>query len=150
MTFAPRACRSPLPSARPGRDLSQIDKIAAVVREFDPDVIQAHQYTPFFYGALGARRAGRRGVIFTEHGRHFPDVVGWKRRWFNRLVLARRASAVTAVCEFTKRRLVEREGIRASRIEVIYNGVDPQRFAHPPREARCVASSASPTTCRSC
>ncbi len=114
---------------REGLDWAQRGRIAAALADFRPDVVQCHQYTPFFYTAIA--RCCRRGprVLFTEHGRHYPDIVGLKRRWANRLVLARLADRVTAVCEFTKRALVEREGFGAGQIEVVYNGVDPERFA---------------------
>lgn len=114
---------------REGLDWSQRGRIAEALDEFLPDVVQCHQYTPFFYTAIA--RCCRRGprVLFTEHGRHYPDVVGAKRRWANRLVLSHFADRVTAVCEFTKRALVEREGFGAGKIEVVYNGVDPERFA---------------------
>lgn len=115
-----------------GRDKSQAAKIGEILRAFRPDVIHCHQYTPFFYGYLGRRRAGTGRLLFTEHGRHFPDVVSRKRRWFNRLFLARRADRITAVCEFTRQRLIEKEGMPADRIEVVYNGVDLDRFAALP------------------
>jgi glycosyltransferase involved in cell wall biosynthesis len=100
-------------------------------------VIHCHQYTPFFYGAWAAAGTGIGQVVFTEHGRHFPDRVGWRRRGFNRF-FARLARRITAVCDFTRRRLVEAEGIAASRIEVIYNGVDGRAFesAASPRDGR--------------
>jgi len=41
---------------------------------------------------------------------------------------ARKASAVIAVSECTKRDLVERMGVPAERIRVVYNGVDHSRF----------------------
>jgi len=123
---------------RPGIDLSQVRKISRVIRSFKPQVIHCHQYTPFFYGSLACLWAGTGRVLFTEHGRRFPDVVGVKRRSFNRL-LARTAGHVTAVCRFVRRRLIEKEGIPSGRIEVVYNGVDVSRFdcAINKVEARC-------------
>ena len=112
---------------REGLDLSQVRRIARVVRAFHPHVVHCHQYTPFFYGALASLLGGRGKVLFTEHGRHYPDVVAARRRAFNRF-LVRKAAHVTAVCRFTRERLVRLEGIPPSRIEVIYNGVDPSSF----------------------
>ncbi len=117
-----------------GFDRSQIRQIGEIVKAFQPDVIQAHQYTPFFYSALAHRKQKTGRILFTEHGRHWPDVVGWKRRWANRLFFARRAAKVTAVCDFTRRALIEKEGIPAGRIEVIYNGVEMERFTGLDRE----------------
>jgi len=119
---------------REGIDLNQIRCLSRLIGSFKPHVVHAHQYTPFFYGSLASLLAGRGKVLFTEHGRHFPDVVGWKRKAFNRF-LSLRAAHVTAVCDFTRRRLVEREGIAAGKIEVVYNGVDVERFENRPGPA---------------
>ena len=95
-------------------DLRQVGRIAAVIRSFQPAVVHCHQYTPLFYGSLAALRARGACVLFTEHGRHWPDNVGWKRRVFNR-VLMRTSAHITAVCQFTRRRLIENEGVPADR-----------------------------------
>jgi len=93
------------------------------------ELIHAHQYTPFFY-ALAARGLRRRPpVLFTEHGRFFPDYPRRKRILFNRLML-RRGDRVVAVGDAVRRALVENEGIAENRIERIYNGVDVSAFDH--------------------
>jgi L-malate glycosyltransferase len=114
---------------RPGLDLSVSRRMAADIRGRHIDVIHAHQYTPFFYGAIAARLAPPRPrVIFTEHGRHYPDVVSAKRRWINRVVFDRLADDVNAVCEFSARSLAEKDGFRSDRIHVIPNGIDAPRY----------------------
>jgi len=106
-----------------GIDISQAFKIAKIIRQNKPDIIHAHQYTPFFYSAIAKLLARQGRLIFTEHGRHFPDIVSKKRKFINRLLLLQ-TSAITAVCQFTKCALIENENISANRIEVIYNGID--------------------------
>jgi len=66
--------------------------------------------------------------MFTEHGRHYPDVVSARRRWINRLLLDRMADDVNAVCEFSARSLAEKDGFRGSRIRVISNGIDAPKY----------------------
>jgi N-acetyl-alpha-D-glucosaminyl L-malate synthase BshA len=112
---------------RPGLDVHQIARIAEILKTFKPQIVHCHQYTPFFYGCLAGIWARQGRVIFTEHGRHFPDVVGWKRRLANRFLI-RRADCITAVCDFSRNQLIRNEGLPASRVEVIYNGVDTSRF----------------------
>jgi N-acetyl-alpha-D-glucosaminyl L-malate synthase BshA len=114
---------------RPGLDWSVSRRMAMIIRERRLHVLHAHQYTPFFYGALAARlaRAGTR-VVFTEHGRHYPDVVSWKRRLGNRLILSRLADRITGVCEFSAKALAERDGFRSQPIEIIENGIDVDRY----------------------
>ena len=56
---------------KPGRDYFVGWKIAALIRERRIQVLHAHQYTPFFYAALGKVLAlSRCRIILTEHGRH--------------------------------------------------------------------------------
>lgn len=114
---------------KPGLDRTLPGKLAALYREHEPQLIHAHQYTPFFYASL-ARGIGpwrrRPPVLFTEHGRHYPDLVSTKRRVGNR-ALFRRGDRATAVGGFVKQALVQREGLPASRVEVLYNGIDPNR-----------------------
>jgi len=114
---------------RPGLDLGVAWRMARAIRSREIEVLHAHQYTPFFYGALAARASGLRPrVIFTEHGRHYPDRVSLKRRIANRLLFDRLADEVNAVCGFSARSLSDRDGFRADRIEVIENGIDPARY----------------------
>ncbi len=114
---------------RPGIDLSLVRRLARVIREKKLDVVHAHQYTPFFYGALGAMASlTKPRVVFTEHGRHYPDVVSWKRRVANHVLFDRLADEVNAVCGFSATSLSARDGFRRARIEVIENGVDLSRY----------------------
>jgi L-malate glycosyltransferase len=116
---------------RTGLDLGLARRMAKEIRARRLHVIHAHQYTPFFYSAIAARLLGNRPrVIFTEHGRHYPDVVSATRRIANRLVFDRLADHVNAVCQFSARSLSEKDGFAAHRIEVIENGVDLPRYAH--------------------
>src|SRR5262249_61890087 len=75
-----------------------------------------------------ARWLGRRvPVLFTEHGRHFPDYPRRKRMLANRLLLGRR-DRVVGVGKAVRQALVANEGIPAERIAVIYNGIDGGSF----------------------
>lgn len=113
---------------KPGIDMAVAGGIRDAVSRHGVDLLHAHQYTPFFYAAASRRWRAMPPVLFTEHGRHYPDHRSAKRVIANRLLLRRR-DRVTAVGEFVKRALVANEGIKAKRIEVIHNGIDPQRFA---------------------
>jgi glycosyltransferase involved in cell wall biosynthesis len=118
---------------QPGLDWRLFGRLAREIRERQIDVIHAHQYTPFFYSSVAARLSRRRPrVIFTEHGRHYPDVVSWKRRLANRLLFNRLADEITAVCEFSARSLADADGFPRSRIAVIPNGIEPDRYAPSP------------------
>ena len=114
---------------QPGLDLRVARRLAREIRLRHLEVVHAHQYTPFFYTALARLMgAGRIHVMFTEHGRHYPDVVSSRRRTVNRLLLARLADEVNGVCDFSARSLVEVDGFSQAAIEVIPNGIDPRRY----------------------
>jgi glycosyltransferase involved in cell wall biosynthesis len=121
---------------RPGLDLGVARRLAREIRQRRIRVVHAHQYTPFFYTALakiGARDRFR--LILTEHGRHYPDRVSAKRRVGNRLLLARLADRINAVCAFSADALAEQDGFPRDRIEIIPNGVDISDYDHVPAAA---------------
>ncbi|MEM7682413.1 MAG: glycosyltransferase [Planctomycetota bacterium] len=114
----------------PGVDTALIRKLHNLLRAQRPDVVHAHQYTPFFYASTARYAGARPPILFTEHGRHYPDPRKLRRRLANRFLL-RGADRITAVGDFVKRALVDCEGMRRDRIEVVYNAVDADRFAPP-------------------
>jgi glycosyltransferase involved in cell wall biosynthesis len=117
---------------KPGLDLSVAKRMANELRTRRIELVHAHQYTPFFYTALARLRGARRTkILMTEHGRHYPDVVSWKRRWINRMVLSKLADHSTACCAFSARALEQNDGFR--NVEVLYNGIDASE--HPVRRS---------------
>ena len=115
----------------PGFDRSVAKRLANEIRDRRVEVLHAHQYTPFFYAAL-ARLVYRADckILFTEHGRHYPDVVSSKRRWINRLLLQRYAEETTACCDFSTKALIEVEGFPHAK--TLHNGVDVQSISNRP------------------
>jgi glycosyltransferase involved in cell wall biosynthesis len=117
---------------RPGVDPGVVVRLASLIRSTRTQVLHTHQYTPFFYGSLATKLAWRgTRVIFTEHGRHYPDVVSRKRRALNRTILRRLAHRVTAVCAFSATALAERDGFDGTPIDIIENGIDLERYGPP-------------------
>jgi len=122
---------------RPGFDLACVRKLAHLARRHHADLIHAHQYTPFFYSRAPGSLLRRPPVLFNEHGRFHPDLPNRKRMIFNRLFL-RRTDRVVAVGGAVKQALVANEGIPASRIDVIYNGVRLTDFSREISQRRQV------------
>lgn len=117
---------------KPGRDWRLLGRMRDVLNRRRIEVLHAHQYSPFFYAALAKPLAYHRPkVIFTEHGRHYPDVVSPMRRAVNRLILSRLADAINACSHFSAEALCRVDGFPGSRIEVIPNGVDLSRYSSP-------------------
>ena len=107
---------------RPGIDVRLMYRLFQFYRDQEVDVIHAHQYTPYFYAASASLFQRSKPVIFTEHGRHYPDRRRPKRILFNQL-LRFSTAAYTGVSEFTRQSLIRYEIMPARRIQVIHNGL---------------------------
>jgi glycosyltransferase involved in cell wall biosynthesis len=104
-----------------GFDTSLVRKLFDLIKTNHYDVVHCHQYTPYIYGLLTSLFTGAK-VIFTEHGRFYPDYGTWKRKLINP-VFSLFTSKLTAISEATKDALVQYESFERSKIEVIYNGI---------------------------
>jgi len=108
---------------KPGFDIRLIKVIREHIQKNKIDILHCHQYTPWVYGAFAAMFTNVE-VIFTEHGRFYPEVENWKRRLVNPL-LVYLTSQVTAISNATKEALCKYEHISNDKIKVIYNGIEP-------------------------
>ena len=115
---------------RPGLHTGVARRMADEIRARRLEIIHAHQYTPFFYSALARLLVSHSTyLMFTEHGRHYPDVVSSRRRITNRWVLSRLADEINAVCQFSADSLGSVDGFSSKPIAVIRNGIDLSRYA---------------------
>ncbi len=110
-------------SRQPGFDINLIKQIRQTIKANNVDIIHCHQYTPWVYGVIAAALTKTK-VIFTEHGRFYPDSSSWKRKLINP-ILNLFTDQVTAISKATKQALVEFENIPEKSIDVIYNGIAP-------------------------
>ncbi len=114
----------------PGWKLRNFLEFFKIIKSFKPEIVHAHQYTPFFFAAICKLcRVSFAKLIFTEHGRHFPDVVSRKRQIVNQL-LWKQTEAVTAVCDFSALALKDKEKY-SGEISVIYNGIKTPEVGDP-------------------
>ncbi len=127
----------------PGWDWSAAKRIGDICKRYRVDLLHAHQYAPFFYSAASrmwpvipspfSHKLPR--ILFTEHGREYPDYRRPKRIWANRLLFKKR-DRVTAVGQWVREALIQKEALPAERIDVIYNGVDAAQFAPADEQTR--------------
>ena len=108
---------------RPGVDWGAIRRLKSLIRQEGIDLVHAHQYGPFFYGAMARFPWGRPPALLTEHGRHFPDRVQRSHRLLNRLLLGR-DDRLFGVGDGVRVALIDNEGFPRDRVGVIYNGID--------------------------
>jgi len=106
-----------------GFDRLLIGAIRKRLKEGRFDVVHCHQYTPWLYGWLAAFGTRAR-VVFTEHGRFYPDRYRYKAMLVNP-VMALLTPAVVAISSATKEALATYEFIPRKKIQVIYNGILP-------------------------
>lgn len=123
---------------RPGLDRSVARRIRREVKNHGIRLLHAHQYTPFFYAALSRGLGSTPPILFTEHGRHYPDERKLKRVLANRWLL-KPDDRVTAVGRFVADALTANEGIQAGRVRVIHNGIDPDDFPSADADSRARA-----------
>jgi glycosyltransferase involved in cell wall biosynthesis len=107
---------------KPGIDWKMVSELRKIIGEYAVDIVHAHQYTSFFYSSLARNINERPHIIFTEHGRFFPDRKSTKRYIFNP-ILQRFASEIIAISEATKEAMVKNDNFPKKRIKVLYNGV---------------------------
>ena len=120
---------------QPGIDRGCAKRLKEFADRQGVQILHAHQYTPFFQSMLSRGLFGRRPVVFTEHGRHFPDVPSRKRSIVNRLML-RRCDRLIGCGGAVRQALIDNEGLPESRVEVIYNGVNLKSLGKPSSGAR--------------
>lgn len=119
----------------PGIDRGCARRLHQFAAREDAALFHAHQYTPFFQAMLSRGLTGSRPIVFTEHGRHFPDLPSRKRSIVNRLML-RRHDRLVGVGGNVRQALIENEGLPSGRVEVVYNGVDLEAMNRPSETAR--------------
>jgi glycosyltransferase involved in cell wall biosynthesis len=107
---------------QPGLDFNLIKTIRQHIKNKQIDILHCHQYTPYSYGLLASWFTNIK-VIFTEHGRFYPDRFKWKRMLVNPIFSLKTASIIS-ISKSTKEALVKYEFFPKNQIEVIYNGIN--------------------------
>ncbi|MFD5335951.1 glycosyltransferase [Streptomyces hawaiiensis] len=116
------------------RDLAALPRLVRLIRAGGYDLVHTHLYRACVYGRFAARVAGVRAVIATEHSLGDSQMEGRRLTAGVRglyLASERLGSATVAVSPTVAERL-KRWGVPASRIEVVPNGIDVDRFRFDP------------------
>lgn len=99
-------------------------RLAGYFRKIKPDIVHTHLFLADFWAGRAGRLAGVKKIISTKHDilaeDCLRDYLGRKAR--------RRCHKVIAISKATRDYLIEREKISVKKIEVIYNGVDINKF----------------------
>ncbi len=106
---------------QPGTDFKLLRFMRRLIKQRKVGVLHCHQYTPYFYGVLSALFTSTK-VIFTEHGRFYPDRHNVKRRFVNPLLVLA-TNHITAISRSTADAVATYEYMPREKIQVIYNGI---------------------------
>lgn len=112
-----------VPKRKNGFDYSLIFWLRDIIRKERIDIVHAHQYTPLFYTVPAAKMAGKIKVVYTEHGRLYPDSRKWKRYLINPF-LALGVDHIVAISNSTRDSMHRYDNFPLRRIKVVNNGVD--------------------------
>jgi glycosyltransferase involved in cell wall biosynthesis/GNAT superfamily N-acetyltransferase len=104
-------------------DLGGAFRLRAIIRREQPDVVHTHLFHADLLGRLVARWCGVPVILTTLHMQEAPQ----HRWWCDPIsrALSRVNAAIFAVSDEVKRAYVANVGLRAERIEVLVNGVEP-------------------------
>lgn len=100
-----------------------VDRLAGMLREFQPQVMQSFLFHANVAGSMAARQAG---VPFTSLGLRVNDPSWWRARIERRV--AQRADRVVSVSKSVAAAAAARLRLRPEQSVVIRNGVDVTRF----------------------
>jgi len=105
-------------------DFDVIERVADYLRQINPDIVHTHLFAGDFWGAMAAEKAGLKNIISTKH-----DVLdeGTVRNFLGRRA-RRKMKNVIAISDAIRDFLIKKEKIRLSKIKVIYNGIDIDKF----------------------
>lgn len=112
---------------RSGLDVSIISWLREIILSEKINYVHAHQYTPLFYAVPAALLAGRVTVVYTEHGRLYPEERRWKRFFFNPL-LALGTDHLVSISASTAKAMALFDNFPIRRIKIIHNGIDFSRM----------------------
>jgi glycosyltransferase involved in cell wall biosynthesis len=130
---------------RGGLDWRCSRQLAAWLRQEQVALVHAHQFTPFLYTLLSGLLGRRPPVLFTEHGRFFPDSSSWKRRCLSHALL-KRSDRIVAVGKAVQQALLDIERLPASQTRVIYNGIASYEPSPRPQNLRQLYHASESTT----
>ncbi|OVE78894.1 hypothetical protein BVY01_04220 [bacterium I07] len=101
-----------------------------ILRSFRTDILLTNMDKELRLGGAAGHLAGVKGII-SRRGSDYPLKNKWSYQWtYNHL-----ATGIIANSKSTKASLLKNcPWLNPERITVIYNGIDPERFAGPPDE----------------
>jgi glycosyltransferase involved in cell wall biosynthesis len=101
-------------------------RLVAIIREEKPDIVQTYRDIANFWGRLAALKAGVPVVVTSVRNRALNLINVLTERW-----LARRTARVLTNSEGVRRELTRLARVPDSKIQVVHNFIDVERFVPP-------------------
>lgn len=105
-------------------DWSIVKKLTQYLMALKPDIVHTHLFAADFWGGQAALRAKVPCLISTKHD--ILDEGFWRNTLGRRL--RRKFNKIIAISEATRDFLIETEKISPEKVEIIYNGIDVNKF----------------------
>jgi glycosyltransferase involved in cell wall biosynthesis len=125
-----------VPKRPEGWDPTLTGRLAVLLRRQRVQVVHTHNPLPLVYATVAGRLGGAR-VVHTKHGAH-PDLR--HRIWLRRLGAAA-AHRFVAVSAATAQAALELREVAPSKLEVVLNGTDVERFERTPARRQAARES---------
>lgn len=109
-----------------GNDYGLVFRLAYFFHKVNADIVHTRNPKPYLYGFPSAKLAGIRSIVHSEHGRVLP---GKRYRMLIERFYSRFTDSIIAMSNDLRNELVKHVGMNKEKIEVIYNGVDFDRFS---------------------
>jgi len=120
--FRERGCPVYFHPNSPGQTFRIVSWVKEIIEREQVSVIHAHQYNPLHYSVLSIAGNSRVNLVYTEHGRMYPERFNWKRYLTNPF-FALRVNHLVSISHSTKDAMIRYDNFPARRIKVIHNGI---------------------------
>ena len=112
---------------RPGLDLLVVRRLAAIMRDFQPDVV--HSHLPILqYVVPAARKAHVGNLVHTVHNMAKKETSSNLKRLLSRRYYRNGSVVPVALSEVTKRSVEDVYGLDASQVAIVANGIDLEAY----------------------
>lgn len=116
----------------------QIRELSRWLKTQQIEIVHTHNTFPHINATIAAKLAGVPVVINTRHGQRLGH--GWKSRWQYRIA-SQFADRIVTVSDDAARLCRENDGVPATKIQRIWNGIDLEKFNFTGPELKPVAIS---------